>query len=156
MESADRTSDGGFGRLSVRVSPAAVRLEQTRTMPMRQDCLNFESRSYPNGETVRKCDLDLAPEAPWRCPDECTSFTKRRVDVNWSYGSLITPETPEEPEGLGSDDSIAAILDAAEDIVNEAGPRVIADFESGRSSRSPFRRLRLKGRGKRRRWRSGG
>ena len=120
-------------------------------MPMREDCLNFESRSYPNGETVRKCNLDLAPEAPWRCPDECTSFTKRRVDVNWSYGSLVTPETPEEPEGLGSDDSIAAILDAAEDIVNEAGPRVIADLESERSGRSPFRRLRPKGRGKRRR-----
>ncbi len=120
-------------------------------MPMRQDCLNFESRSYPNGETVRKCNLDLAPEAPWRCPDECASFTKRRVDVNWSYGSLVTPKTPEEPEGLGTDDSIAAILDAAEDIVNEAGPRVIADLESERSGRSPLRRLRRKGRGKRRR-----
>ena len=120
-------------------------------MPMRQDCLNFESRSYPNGETVRKCNLDLAPEAPWRCPDECASFTKRRVDVNWSYGSLVTPKTPEEPEGLGTDDSIAAVLDAAEDIVNEAGPRVIADLESERSGRGPFRRLRSKGRGKRRR-----
>ena len=32
-------------------------------MPMRTECKNFESRSYPNGDTVRKCDLDLAPEA---------------------------------------------------------------------------------------------
>jgi len=151
MESIDRTPDGGLGRLSVRVALPAPRLGHTCTMPMREDCLNFESRSYPNGETVRKCNLDLAPEAPWRCPDECTSFTRRRVDVNWSYGSLVTPKTPEEPEGLGSDDSIAAILDAAEDIVNEAGPRVMADLESERSGRSPFRRLRAKGRGKRRR-----
>ena len=121
-------------------------------MPMRQDCKHFESRSYPNGDTVRKCDLDLAPEAPWRCPEGCQSFTKRRVDVNWSYGTLVTPETPDEPEGLGSDASIAALLDAAEDIVNEAGPRVIADLESERSSKGLFRRrTQSKARKKRRR-----
>jgi hypothetical protein len=42
-------------------------------MPMREECKNFESRTYANGETVRKCNLDLAPEAPWRCPDPCTA-----------------------------------------------------------------------------------
>ncbi len=111
-------------------------------MPMRQDCKHFESRSYPNGDTVRKCDLDLAPEAPWRCPEDCPSFTKRRVDVNWSHGTLVTPATPDEPPGLGEDDSIAALLDAAEDIVNEAGSRVLADLEK-ESSKRRF----LKGRG---------
>ncbi len=109
-------------------------------MPMRQDCKHFESRSYPNGDTVRKCDLDLAPEAPWRCPEDCPSFTKRRVDVNWSHGTLVTPETPDEPEGLGTDDSIAALLDAAEDIVNEAGSRVMADLDAERARRGRFRR----------------
>ncbi len=113
-------------------------------MPMRQDCKHFESRSYPNGDTVRKCNLDLAPEAPWRCPDECPSFTKRRVDVNWSHGTLVTPQTPEEPEGLGEDDSIAALLDAAEDIVNAAGPQIRADVEA--EARKGGRRSRLKGR----------
>ena len=39
-------------------------------MPMREECKHFESRTYPDGETVRKCNLDLAPEAPWRCPDD--------------------------------------------------------------------------------------
>ncbi|MDP6215370.1 MAG: hypothetical protein QGI41_10580, partial [Acidimicrobiales bacterium] len=68
-------------------------------MPMREDCKHFESRSYPNGDTVRKCDLDLAPEAPWRCPADCPSFQKRRIDVNWSHGSLVTPATPDEPQG---------------------------------------------------------
>ena len=63
-------------------------------MPMRQDCKYFESRTYPNGETVRKCDLDLAPEAPWRCPDDCPKYTRRLADVNWSYGSLVTPRDP--------------------------------------------------------------
>ena len=98
-------------------------------MPMRQDCLHYETRSYPNGDTVRKCDLDLAPEAPWRCPDDCPKYTKRRVDVNWSYGSLVTPPAPEEPDSVGEDDSIAALLDEAEDIVNEAGPRVLEELE---------------------------
>ena len=35
-------------------------------MPMRENCKFFESRSYPNGETVRKCDLDLAPDAMYQ------------------------------------------------------------------------------------------
>lgn len=103
---------------------------------MRQDCKYFESRSYPNGDTVRKCDLDLAPEAPWRCPDDCPKFTRRLADVNWSYGSLVTPETPAEPESLGDDDSIAALLDAAEDIINDAVPGTLADLEVERAKRS--------------------
>ena len=68
---------------------------------MRQDCKQFESRTYPNGETVRKCNLDLAPEAPWRCPDDCPAYERRMADVNWSHGSLVTPPTPEEPVGEG-------------------------------------------------------
>ena len=104
-------------------------------MPMRQDCKYFESRSYPNGETVRKCDLDLAPEAPWRCPDDCSAYERRMVDVNWSHGTLVTPPTPDAPASVGSDDSIGALLDAAEDIVNEAGPRVLAELEKEKSRR---------------------
>ncbi|MBT6372072.1 MAG: hypothetical protein HOJ86_05305 [Acidimicrobiaceae bacterium] len=111
-------------------------------MPMREDCKHFESRSYPNGDTVRKCNLDLAPEAPWRCPDDCPSFTKRRLDVNWSHGSIVTPETPDEPVGLGDDDSIAALLDAAEDIINEAGPRVMADLDAEKAKKERWRRKR--------------
>lgn len=102
---------------------------------MRQDCKYFESRTYPNGDTVRKCDLDLAPEAPWRCPDNCPKFTRRLADVNWSHGRLVTPETPPEPESLGEDDSIGALLDAAEDIVNAAGPQVMADLDAERNKR---------------------
>ena len=64
---------------------------------MRQDCKYFESRTYPNGETVRKCNLDLAPEAPWRCPDDCPKFERRLADVNWGHGTLVTPPTPDEP-----------------------------------------------------------
>jgi hypothetical protein len=98
-------------------------------MPMREECKFFESRTYPNGETVRKCDLDLAPEAPWRCPDHCKAYTPRIADVNWAYGSLVTPPTPPEPESLGKDPSIAELLDEAEEIINEAGPRVRAELD---------------------------
>lgn len=101
-------------------------------MPMRQDCKYFESRTYANGDTVRKCDLDLAPEAPWRCPDDCPKFVRRMADVNWAHGSLVTPETPKEPSSLGHDDSIGALLDAAEDIINDAAPGVLADLEQAR------------------------
>ena len=92
---------------------------------MRQDCKNFESRTYANGETVRKCNLDLAPEAPWRCPEDCPKYQRRLADVNWSYGTLVTPPTPDEPQGEG----IAALLDEAEEIINSAGPQIMAEVE---------------------------
>jgi hypothetical protein len=102
---------------------------------MRQDCKFFESRTYANGETVRKCDLDLAPEAPWRCPADCPAFQKRLADVNWKHGSLITPPTPQEPPGLDErPDDIAALLDEAEEIVNSAGPRIMAEVDAERAA----------------------
>ena len=98
---------------------------------MRQDCKHFESRTYRNGETVRKCDLDLAPEAPWRCPANCPKFEPRIADVNWAHGTLVTPRTPDEPlDALErGDDSVARLLDEAEDIVNLAGPSIRAEVE---------------------------
>lgn len=110
-------------------------------MPMRQDCKFFESRTYPDGETVRKCDLDLAPEAPWRCPEGCPAFQPRLADVNWAHGTLVTPPTPPEPPGLGSDPSIAALLDEAEDIVNDAVPRVLAEVEAEQGEPTGWKRF---------------
>ena len=55
---------------------------------MRVDCRNYESRTYANGEVVRKCRIDLAPEAPWRCPDDCPGFSRRMMDAGWQVGSL--------------------------------------------------------------------
>lgn len=101
---------------------------------MREECKNFESRTYANGETVRKCHLDLAPEAPWRCPENCPKFELRLADVDWRHGSLIVPPTPPEPPGLGA--GVAELLDAAEDIVNAAGPRILAEVEAERSATS--------------------
>jgi hypothetical protein len=118
---------------------------------MRHECKHFESRTYANGDTVRKCNLDLAPDAPWRCPDDCRAFVRRLVDGGWTLGSLATPSEPAEPPGL-DDGSAAAILDEAEDIINAIGPQVMADFQSdggrrgssseGRGWRRLFRRGR--------------
>ena len=107
---------------------------------MRQDCKYFESRTYANGETVRKCDLDLAPEAPWRCPADCPSFAPRLADVNWSHGTLVTPPTPAEPmNALDRDDgSVAAVLDEAEDFLNTIGPQVMAEVAAEARRRGPL------------------
>jgi hypothetical protein len=104
---------------------------------MRQDCKYFESRTYSNGETVRKCDLDLAPEAPWRCPADCPKYTRRMADVNWSHGTVVTPPTPDEPlDALDrGDGSVAAILDEAEDHLNSIGAEVLAEVRREQAKR---------------------
>lgn len=114
---------------------------------MRQECKHYESRTYGNGETVRKCDLDLAPDAPWRCPDKCPGF-ERRMDMGWTYGTVVPPPTPAEPPGL-HDGTAAAVLDEAENFLNTIGPQIMAEVEaeqgrgSGRGGRwNPFRRKR--------------
>jgi hypothetical protein len=108
---------------------------------MREECKNFESRTYPDGETVRKCNLDLAPDAPWRCPDDCKAYEARLADVNWAHGTLVTPETPDEPPGL-DDGSAAAVLDDAEDIVNASGPEILAEVEAEERKQPFWKRLR--------------
>ncbi|MGH2476289.1 MAG: hypothetical protein ACRDIL_13595 [Candidatus Limnocylindrales bacterium] len=116
-------------------------------MPMRTECKNFESRTYPSGDTVRKCNLDLAPDAPWRCPDNCPAYERRLADRAWTHGTLAVPPTPPEPAGL-DDGSAAALLDAAESIINTAGSQIRAEVaEERQQSRRghrlwPFRRRR--------------
>lgn len=98
-------------------------------MPMRTECKHFESRTYANGDAVRKCNLDLAPEAPWRCPDDCPKYERRLADVAWVHGSAVLPRTPDEVPGL-DDGSAAAVLDAAEEIVNSVGRDILFDDPS--------------------------
>jgi hypothetical protein len=93
---------------------------------MRTDCKNYESRTYPSGESVRKCNLDLAPEAPWRCPENCPAYERRLVDVGWAWGDLNRAPDPKEPP-LNED--TAALLDEAEDVVNAIGPEILDEFQ---------------------------
>ena len=95
-------------------------------MPMRVDCKYYESRTYSSGEVVRKCRIDLAPEAPWRCPDDCVGYERRMIDAGWQVGSLEKGYEAPEPEPEGAD--IAALLDEAEEIVNAAAPDIMSDF----------------------------
>ena len=100
---------------------------------MRTECKNFESRTYPNGDTVRKCNLDLAPDAPWRCPEDCPKYERRLADVAWTHGSLVVPPTPPEPASV-DDGTAARLLDQAEDILNAAGRRIQAEVEAERQA----------------------
>lgn len=107
-------------------------------MPMRTECKHFESRTYSNGDTVRKCNLDLAPDAPWRCPDDCAKYERRMVNVAWAHGSLVPPATPVAPTSL-DDGTAAAVLDDAEQIVNAAMGEVLADMQDKRKKKKKLR-----------------
>lgn len=101
-------------------------------MPMREECKHFQSRTYASGETARFCVLDLAPEAPWRCPDNCASYVRRIADVGWAHGKLVEPPVEDEPLAPGVD--VAALLDAAESIVNSIGPAAVREAERERQA----------------------
>lgn len=125
-------------------------------MPMREECKHFQSRTYASGETARFCVLDKAPEAPWRCPENCAFYTRRIADVGWAHGKLVEPALEDEPLAPGVD--VAALLDAAENIVNSIGPEALREVEAQRqaqarqASKNKSTRWwgRLKGRSRRR------
>jgi hypothetical protein len=112
---------------------------------MRQDCRFYASRAYDSGDSLRTCELDLAPEAPWRCPADCGAYEPRLADVGWQHGSLVPPRTPDEPPGLDErGEEIAALLDEAEAIVSGAAEVARSEAEQEwvrRQRRSRIRRL---------------
>ncbi len=107
-------------------------------MAMREDCRHYESRTYANGDTVRKCNIDRAPDAPWRCPDPCASF-ELRIGVGWTYGSMVNRSATDDVPGL-DDGSAAAILDEAEEIVNAVTAATVAEVRAEQIAESPSRR----------------
>src|ERR1700677_2067075 len=92
---------------------------------MREECTHFQSRTYASGEAARFCVLDLAPEAPWRCPENCPSYHRRLADVGWVHGSVVEPTMKHEPGAVDTD--VAAFLSSVEDKVNEVAPGVLAE-----------------------------
>ncbi len=115
---------------------------------MREECKNYESRTYANGETVRKCNLDLAPDSPWRCPAECAKYERRLVDVGWARGSLVSSVPQADPPGL-DDGTAAAVLDEAEDFLNSIGAQVMAEFAAEQNKRGNRPKGNPKGKKKR-------
>src|SRR5579862_5810377 len=98
---------------------------------MREDCRHFQSRTYDTGEVARFCVLNLAPEAPWRCPAGCPRYQRDIIDATFVQGSLLRPRVEEEPDEPVQD--ISALLDEADAIVTAAGPEIIAEVEGQRS-----------------------
>ena len=90
---------------------------------MREECKHFQSRTYSSGEVARFCVLDLAPEAPWRCPADCKSFEPRLADAGWVHGSLVEPPLEAEPAVAGED--LVRLLDSAEHIVDAVAPAAL-------------------------------
>lgn len=97
---------------------------------MREDCRHFQSRTYDTGEIARFCVLNLAPEAPWRCPDNCASYQRDIIDSSFVRGSLV--QTPVEAEPDDPPDDIARLLDEADAVVTAAGPEILAEIEAQR------------------------
>jgi hypothetical protein len=102
---------------------------------MREDCRHFQSRTYDTGEVARFCVLNLAPEAPWRCPENCASYQHDIIDSTFVTSPLARPGV--EPEPQGDPAEIAALLDQADAIVTVAGPEILAEVEAERT-RQPW------------------
>ncbi|NNN19312.1 MAG: hypothetical protein HKL84_05605 [Acidimicrobiaceae bacterium] len=102
-------------------------------MAMREECKHFQSRTYPSGEVARFCELDLAPEAPWRCPEDCSKYERRLADVAWVHGSLVPPKIEDEPDGDPGD--ISELLRDAESVIDSVLPEVL-DEVSKREKKS--------------------
>lgn len=113
-------------------------------MPMREDCKHFQSRTYASGEIARFCVLDLAPEAPWRCPDNCPSYERRTADLSWTHGSLVAPPPEDEPDE--PHEQVSEVLEEAESVVSSVASEELAAVEAERAraervTSSPLRRI---------------
>ncbi len=110
---------------------------------MREDCRHFQSRTYDDGEVARFCVLNLAPEEPWRCPDNCPKYQRDIIDGTFVQGSLARPQVEEEPDAEPGD--VANILEEATALVTAAGPEILAEVEAAREKRPWWRRWRRQG-----------
>ncbi len=108
-------------------------------MPMRTECKHFESRSYSNGDAMRRCRLDLAPDAPWRCPDNCAKFDHRAVDIGWAHSTVVPTTTPNEPSSV-ADGTAASVLDEAEAIINAMATDIAAEIKEKQNKKKKRKR----------------
>lgn len=90
---------------------------------MRDDCKYFQTRTYRSGDVARFCALDLAPEAPWRCPEHCPRYSKRVGDAAFQRGDLVAHGGDEPQLGAGA----AELLGAADEVISAAGSEIMAE-----------------------------
>ncbi len=112
---------------------------------MREDCRHFASRTYDDGEAARFCVLDLAPEAPWRCPADCARYERTAIDGTFVQVSLARPPVEDEPDE--SAEAIGDVLDDAEQIVDDAEADVLRELEHDQPKRKRSWWSRRRGRG---------
>jgi hypothetical protein len=110
---------------------------------MREDCRHFQSRTYDTGEVARFCVLNLAPEAPWRCPEHCAEYQPDIIDASFVVGSLVRPPVEAEPDEPPGD--VASVLNEADAIVTAAGPEILAEVESERAAKRWWQIWRRRG-----------
>lgn len=87
-----------------------------------------------NGDSVRRCRLELAPEAPWRCPESCDRYSPRPLDLAWEEGATAPP-----PDDMELDEAAFDILAQAESLLSEAGDTIRAE-EEAKAARKAKRR----------------
>jgi hypothetical protein len=68
------------------------------------------------------------------------------ADVGWVHGSLVEPPVEDEPEVVGVD--VAALLENAEEIVNEVAPAALAEARA-----EDAKKAAKEAKAERRRWR---
>ena len=82
---------------------------------------------------MRRCRLDLAPDAPWRCPDH------RAVDIGWAHGSVVPTAMPAEPASV-RDGSAASVLSEAEAIINAMADDIAAEIKEKKNKKKKRKR----------------
>jgi hypothetical protein len=116
---------------------------QTVGVPMREDCAHYESRTYDDDrETARFCTLGLAPEAPWRCPDNCQSYERILMIASDFEAGSLKHTTPVEAEPDAPKEDIVDVLADAERIVGDAEAAVIGELDAEQPKQSWWRRRR--------------
>jgi len=75
-------------------------------MAVRKDCRHYSTRSTPSGDTVQRCRLNAATEAPFACPDDCLFVEPRSLsNTGWERfdagddGDRWGDAPPSGPEG---------------------------------------------------------
>lgn len=94
---------------------------------MREDCKFFQRRMSRSGDPVSFCALDLAPEAPWRCPEECRRYEKV------TGGAAFGAESGPEHESLSA--AAAGVLGSAAEIIGRLAPELEAEEQRQEKAR---------------------